>query len=258
MILMKRLLLADNRDELLSTLEVILKHWGYRVLASSRPEYILQSLQASPPELLIVGEDLLQSPLEPLNRALWHLLQDPTNAVILIKGSGPIVARPEGTPYLEVPVDLFMLFEMVQTYLEHHPRRNLRLAVNLPGMVCQGEKSNLAEVISVSKRGLFIKTTFQLGDDDNLRVVLPLLGMKKELDMKGKVIYRMEPSLLNNYRQGVGIEFTDLSGEELQLLEDYLEKQFLEELSESQRGTDLDPRQIRLHSESMVRIVKLA
>jgi Tfp pilus assembly protein PilZ/CheY-like chemotaxis protein len=251
---MKRVLLADNRDELLSTLEVVLKHWGYRVLALSRPADILQYLQTSPPELLIFGEDLLQSSSETLNRALIHLLSDPATATILLKGHGPAALHPAETPCLEVPVDLFVLFEKVQAYLQSHPRRNLRLEVNLPGMVCQGERSNLAEVISVSRQGLFIKTTFQLGTDDNLRIVLPLLGMKKELELQGKVIYRVEPNVLNNYSQGVGIEFTALDAEEQQTLEDYLEKLLLEELTESQRGTDLDRSQLRLHSESMVRI----
>ncbi|HKI50853.1 MAG TPA: PilZ domain-containing protein [Geothermobacteraceae bacterium] len=254
---MKRLLLADNRDELLSTLEVVLKHWGYRVLALSRPVDILQSLEASHPGLLIFGEDLLQSSSEALNRALAHLLHDPASATILLKGHGPDALHPTETPRLDVPVDLFVLFEKVQACIESHPRRNLRLTVSLPGMVCLGERSNLAEVISVSRQGLFIKTTFQLGADDNLRVVLPLFGMKKELELQGKVIYRVEPNVLNNYRQGVGIEFTALAAEEQQILEDYLEKQLLEELTESQRGTDLDPRQLQLHSGSMVRIVKL-
>lgn len=254
---MKRLLVADSRYELLSTLEVILKHWGYRVLALSRPDDILQSLVTSPPDLLIVGADLLQSPSEPLNRALGYLLQDPASATIVLKNQAEMTSPHCGGANLEVPVDLFVLFESVQTYLERHPRRNLRLTVALPGMVCQGERSNLAEVISISRQGVFIKTNFQLGDDETLRVILPLIGMNKELDLESKVIYRMEPSLLNNYRQGVGIEFTDLSPDQSKVLEDYLEKQFLEELSDSQRGPDLDPSQIRLHSQAPVKIIRL-
>lgn len=254
---MKRLLVAETRYELLSTLEVILKHWGYRVLALTRPDDILQSLATYPPDLLIVGADLLQSPSEPLNRALRHLLQDPTSPTLVLKNQADIALRHSGGVNLDVPIDLFVLFESVQTYLEKHPRRNLRMAVALPGMVCQKERSNLAEVISVSKQGLFIKTNFQLGDDETLRVILPLLGMNKELDLRSRVIYRMEPSLLNNYQQGVGIEFTELSENESRDLEDYLEKQFLEELADSQRGPDLDPSQIRLHSAAPVKIVRL-
>jgi Tfp pilus assembly protein PilZ len=254
---MKRLLLADCRDELLTTLEVILKHWGYRVLALSRPTDILQSLQTSPPELLIVGEDLLNSPLDQLNQAFRYLINGQSTPTILLKVDANTAFPQIGVPRLDIPVDLFMLFEMVQSYLEIHPRRNLRLAVNLPGMVCQGDRAKLAEVISVSNQGLFIKTTFQLGSDDNLRIVIPLIGMKKELDLPGKVIYRMEPNLLNNYRQGVGIEFTGLGEVEQALLDEYLEMRFLDELSATQRGQDLDPSQIRRHSDELVRIVQL-
>jgi Tfp pilus assembly protein PilZ len=254
---MKRLLLADCRDELLTTLEVILKHWGYRVLATSRPADILQSLQTSPPELIIVGEDLLDSPSDQLNRAFRHLLQEQKTAIVLLKTAVGTASPPAGIPRLDVPVDLFELFELVQAHLESQPRRNLRLAVKFPGMVCQGERSNLAEVISVSSHGLFIKTTFQLEDDDNLRIIIPLLGMKKELDLPGKVIYRVEPSVQNNYRQGVGIEFTALGEVEQGLLAKYVEMRFLEELSESRRGLDVVPAQIRRQPEDLVRIVKL-
>jgi Tfp pilus assembly protein PilZ/CheY-like chemotaxis protein len=254
---MKRLLLADSRDELLTTLEVILKHWGYRVLATSRPADILQSLETSPPELLILGEDLLNSSSDQLNLAFRNLLQEQSTAIILLKSASEAAPLQTQVPRLDVPVNLFVLFEKVQAYLEDHPRRNLRLDVKIPGMVCQGERSNLAEVISVSNQGLFIKTTFQLGSDDNLRVVIPLIGMQKELDLPGKVIYRMEPSHLNNYRQGVGIEFTGLGEVEQGLLDEYLEKRFLEELSETRRGQDFVPSQIRRQSEDLVRIVRL-
>lgn len=252
---MRRLLLADSREELLATLEVILKHWGYRVLALSRPEDIFQSLEASPPGLLILGESLLNSPHEPLNRALQYLLQSQPESIILLKNGG----EPNATNVtrLVAPVDLFLLFEQVQARLERYPRRNLRLEVNLPGMVCQGEVSNLAEIVSISARGLFIKTTFRLGTEDHLRIVLPLLGMHKELDLEARVLYRMEPNATNNYQQGVGIEFSNLTEEEQGILEDYLEKRFLEEVSESLRGADLDPAQLQLHSEELLRIIKL-
>ncbi len=55
---MKSILVADNRPDLLATLEPILKHWGYRVLSARKAEQITAFLQESSPCLLIIGEAL--------------------------------------------------------------------------------------------------------------------------------------------------------------------------------------------------------
>ncbi len=41
---MKSILVADNRSDLLATLEPILKHWGYRVLSTSKAEQVMTFL----------------------------------------------------------------------------------------------------------------------------------------------------------------------------------------------------------------------
>ena len=53
---MKNILLADNRPELLATLEPILKHWGYRVLSTSKADQVMPFIKESSPSLLIMGE----------------------------------------------------------------------------------------------------------------------------------------------------------------------------------------------------------
>ena len=47
---MKRILIGDSRDELLSTLEVILKNWGYRALATSDADEFLSLLDELTPD----------------------------------------------------------------------------------------------------------------------------------------------------------------------------------------------------------------
>lgn len=252
---MKRLIVGDQREDLLSTLEVILKHWGHRVLASPHPEDIAQALRDTPPDVLILNADWVRNPPGALAEALaaWSALGKPP--VIALCEPDDREVPPSATA-LQIPVDLFKLFQLVQYYLQSHPRRNLRLTVSIPGMVCKDESSHLAEVISVSTRGLFVRTGTRMERGDQFRVVIPLMGMKQELDLEGRVLYRMEPTPENNYRQGVGIEFMSLSGDQEKALEDFLEKRLLDELVESQRGGDLDPRQIRLHSRETVHLVK--
>ncbi len=59
---MKSILVADNRPDLLATLEPILKHWGYRVLSARKVSQVIAFLQESAPCLLIIGEDLFADP----------------------------------------------------------------------------------------------------------------------------------------------------------------------------------------------------
>jgi Tfp pilus assembly protein PilZ len=252
---MKRLLVGDGREDLLSTLEVILKHWGYRVLVSSKPANVAQALREAPPDVLILGDAWLIDPPPELAAALDDSRTSGKPPIIVL-GSLPETARPGIAEALQAPVDLFRLFELVQRLMQNNPRRNLRLTVSIPGMVCRDESSQLAEVISISTRGLFIRTSFRMDRGDRFRVVLPLLGMKRELELEGEVLYRMEPGPSNNYRQGIGIEFVGLSGDQQQALKDFLEKRLLEELVESQRGSDLDTNQIRLHSRGPLSSVK--
>ena len=55
---MKSILIADNRSELLATLEPILKHWGYRVLSTCKADQVMAFLKESNPCLLIISESL--------------------------------------------------------------------------------------------------------------------------------------------------------------------------------------------------------
>lgn len=243
---MKRLLIGDLREELLSTIEVILRHWGYRVLASSRPEQLEALLQETAPDLLILGSGLLRDGESPLARAVHRrVAEGAAPLIVLMEAEGAVPVR---TPHeaLAVPLDLFALFALVQKHLEKHPRRTMRLALQLPGMLCAGENCQLAEVLSLSLHGLFVKTGFRAGRGDGLRVVFPLLGMQKELELEGRILYRVEPSAENNYLQGIGIEFTALSAETRSVLEAFLEQRFLSDLTARPDGEQaLSPKQLK-------------
>lgn len=251
---MKRLLIGEQREDLLATLEIILKHWGYRVLASSKPDEITALLRESQPDFVIVSCDLLMSKEKELLQQLKEQTERNGPPLIALSGDRTCTST---LPHikLDVPVDIFELFEVVQKHLEKHPRRNLRMAVNLPGMVCRNDNSELAEVLSISARGLFIKTSLQVKLEETFHVIFPLMGMNQELELEGRVVYRMEPGPENNYRQGVGIEFASLSDGHKAKLEKFLEQRLLEELSEGQRGIELNTNQLRAHTETVVTLV---
>lgn len=226
---MKRLLVGDTRENLLNTLEIILRHWGYRTLVSSNLQRLTALTKETTPDLLIFGADFLQDPSSPLREAIQRKVAGGTPLLIMTdtpEASDLEVAHET----LPVPVDLFNLFAKVQKHLEPYPRKNIRLAMQLPGMLCLDNNCHLAEVLSLSTRGLFVKTGFRLQRGDSFRIVFPLLGMKKELEVGGRVLYCVQPDADNNFLQGVGVEFTDLCQDASEALQRFLESSLLDEL----------------------------
>lgn len=234
---MKCFLLADNRPELLATLEPILKHWGYRVLAATSCAQTNAFLEQSEPCLLLIGKQILSDP---------GLCVDEKICARLASGGIPLLAleqdetrppkiQPKDT--LTVPIDIFTLFSFIQRFVEKHPRQNLRLRLHIPGMYrTHGTEYTLADVFSLSMRGLFLKASTRLNLGDTLSVVFPLLGHCKELEVKATVLYTVQPDNRNNFMQGFGISFDELSDEEQINLQKFVEERFLKEVSTCQAG----------------------
>lgn len=219
---MKRLLVGDNREKLLATLETILRHWGYRTLVSSNQQRLTSLVKETTPDLLIFSEQILKDASSPIRQVVIEKAAAGTPLLVMTDNLEPSSLEiPHET--LPVPVDIFHLFEKVQKHLEEFPRKNIRLALQLPGMLCLGNSCHLAEVLSLSTRGLFVKTGFRLQKGDNFRIVFPLIGMKKELEVGGRVLYSVRPDPENNFLQGVGVEFTDISQDTLEALQGFLE-----------------------------------
>lgn len=226
---MKCLLLADDRLDLLATLEPILKHWGYRVLTATDVAQTNAFLTSSAPAMLLIGSHLLSQPK----------LQQPESALPVL-----VLKHPDAGPHetkqiqtLSVPVDIFALFALIQSHVEQTPRRNLRLRLHLPGMYrIKGEDYVLAEVLSLSMAGLFFRSPLKLAEGDRIAAVFPLLGHGKELEVDGTVLYAVEPTPQNNYMQGFGLGFSSLAPEQAPLLERYIEESFLSQVSACQPG----------------------
>lgn len=245
---MKRLLVGDSREKLLETIELIVKHWGYRLTASIRPEPLIELLESTPTDLLIFGPSMLLDPDAPLTRLVRKKIVEQRCPVIVIGEVGVTDPLQEPHDYIDAPVDIFDLFALVQKYLEKYPRKNLRLAVRLPGLIRSGSASHLAEVLSLSREGLFIKSGFLLEKGAEVIINLPLLGMKKELELVGTVLYRVHPGPENNYLQGLGVGFEPSRNPDQRALEAFIERRFLGELASRHGGAPpVDPEQIKSH-----------
>lgn len=244
---MKCFLLADNRPELLATLEPILKHWGYRVLAASNCAQVNAFLQQRQPCLIIIGMQILNDPGLRLGKAVADRLAGGEIPLLALEQGA---AKPAMTPtqdILSVPVDIFSLFSFIQRFVEKHPRRNLRLRLRIPGMYrAHGNDYTLADVYSLSMHGLFLKASAKLAIGDTLSVVFPLLGHCKELEVPSTVLYTVQPEPGNNFMQGFGIGFNELNQTDQANLQKFIETRFLKEVSSCQAGVaDFCDRQLK-------------
>lgn len=244
---MKRILIGDSRENLLTTLETLLRFWGYRVLVSSRPAQLTAFLEESPPDLLLLGSEFLANGNSGLRQSVEKRIAD-RNCTFVVLAETQTDLPSDLPPHerLDVPLDVFALFALVQKHLEKFPRKNLRLDIQLPGMLCREDICQLTEVLSLSAQGLFVKTGFRLEKGEQIKVFFPLMGMHKELEIDGQVLYRVHPDPENNYLQGLGIEFLDMGEEDRAALEAFLENRFLGEVSDSPQGAGgVAPDQLR-------------
>lgn len=235
---MKRILIGDPRDGLLTTLETFLRHWGYRVTASSRPDRLVPLLREVEPDLLIIGNDLLADRQSELYRCVAHHVTEGARP-LLILGSATEIASDLPHEQLPTPIDILALFPLVQKHLEKIPRRHLRLSLQLPGLVCRGKNSQLAEVVSLSSQGLFIKTGLRMREGEKLQVVLPLVGMHRELEIASQVLYCIHPGPDNNYLQGFGLGFVEPDPEHLEILQTFIESRLFGEVNDRQPDLEL-------------------
>ena len=234
---MKSILVADNRSDLLATLEPILKHWGYRVLSARKTDQVLAFLQESTPNLLIIGEGLFADPDLALDPKTLQRINSKDLPVITLYQDGAGAAALPPSETLEVPVEIFELFSFIQRHVEKHPRLNLRLRLRLPGMYSiEDNDFILADVLTLSMQGLFFKAAARVKEADRVTVVFPLFGHCKEIEVKATVLYTVQPSLENNFFQGFGVGFDTLSEDFKEHLQKFIREHFLKEVSSSYDG----------------------
>ncbi|MGE4578703.1 MAG: PilZ domain-containing protein [Desulfuromonadales bacterium] len=233
---MKRVIVGDSREKVLSTLEVILKHWGYRVVVSSSPEQIEALLLETSPDLLFMGAHLLQSGPTKLTQTVGDKTLGEKCPLVVLKENGRPFPANFPCESLDVPIGLFELYAMIQKYLEKTPRKNLRLDLKLPGVLYRDGAPHLSEILSLSEQGLFIRSAFRLTQNEPLQVIFPLMGMKKELEIEGRVLYNVLPAPENNYLQGSGVEFQHLTDQDHLCLQRFIERCFLGEMTPSERS----------------------
>lgn len=104
------------------------------------------------------------------------------------------------------------LHDYLRQNLTRYSRENIRLAVDLPAVFSQCDNSRFAQVTSLSRGGVFVKTApSDLEVGESLNMTISLLGHYIEIDVAGHIAYRVTPCKENHYAQGFGICFDQIT-----------------------------------------------
>jgi Tfp pilus assembly protein PilZ len=106
--------------------------------------------------------------------------------------------------------DPFTINALLQRYVPTYSRQHPRLGTRLPGLYSRtiGGNSQICEIMNLSPGGAFIRTAEALPlSGEELQVNIPLMGLRKELELNSCVVSQYLPNEANNYAQGVGVRF---------------------------------------------------
>jgi Tfp pilus assembly protein PilZ len=202
-----------HKEQSLPGIERTLQRCGCRTTVSAG-EPLRRLLEAERPDLLLVHSGIRKG-----ERLLL--------ANLAAQGNCPLL---ELTDHLHLhsdglPTDTLDLLETLQEHLVRYPRRELRIRMSLPVLIEKRgvDGNSIGQILNLSVGGVFLKNgSCQWQIDETVQMTIPLLGMKKELELTGRVLYLVEVTQENGFRQGFGIAFEDCAATSQQLLRDYI------------------------------------
>jgi Tfp pilus assembly protein PilZ/CheY-like chemotaxis protein len=206
-------LIIAHKEQSLPRLERVLQRWGCRTTVASG-ESLRRLLAEDRPDLLLVDSGIRKGERQQL--ATLAAQRD----CPLLEMQGDLQLHGDG-----LPADILLLLERLQEHLLSYPRRELRIRLRLPVLIeKQGHNGNsIGQILNLSVGGIFLKNgSNQAKIDETVLITIPLLGMKKELEISGRVLYLIEATQENGFRQGLGISFEECTATSQQMLRDYI------------------------------------
>jgi hypothetical protein len=192
---------------------------------------LMPSPGTSPPDLVILDRPILPEALPSPGQVLTGSGQLFCPRIVLSEEKELLKTSQGKTEAQNFPFDVAALHGLVSACLVNYPRKHLRMPAHLPCLFYVRGFTYFGEILSLGTGGAFIKTACQqIRTGDLLDVGIPLLGMKKELELRSRVIYLLSPKQENNYLQGVGVGFNSPDQETTCVLEDFLRHSLLDDI----------------------------
>jgi len=171
-----------------------------------------EALQSDPTGLIVFDRNLLGEAFSEIESiCLQWLARGGGIALTGHVGLWPIPAH-----FLSNVVDIserdpFTINALLQRFVPSYSRQHPRLGTRLPGLYTRSTGGcQICEILNLGPGGAFIRMTETLpASGEELCVNVPLIGLRKELEMNSRVVSQILPSEVNNYVQGIGVSFID-------------------------------------------------
>lgn len=173
---------------------------------------LVQSLLNDPTGLIVFDRNLLGeafSVLEPI--CTQWMKRGGGIALTGHSGLWPIPPSFSANVYDISERDPFKINDLLQRFIPTYSRQHPRLGTRLPGLYTRSSGScQICEIMNLSRGGAFIRTAEALpASGEELSLNVPLIGLRKELELASCVVSRILPTESNNYVQGIGVRFKD-------------------------------------------------
>lgn len=201
--------------------ESLLQRMGLSVEAFDKVPALLKSVRRRSPDLIFLDAGLLHGGGECPDVAGFKTQE----SLVVLLGGGEGTVVPFAHVRLAYPLDPHLLHQLLRDRVKNYSRLHVRIETTLPGLFARDQESQFCEITNLSAGGAFIKTCFPLGTGGaDFRLYIPLLGMKRELELVSEVVFQVLPNEANNYQQGAGIRFRQPDEETTRHLEDFLRR----------------------------------
>lgn len=221
---------GSNLARLCPVLELI--SFQVELCTDGNVRQLASSLTQNPPDLVICGRPLraTSAPKSPQHQMPGSSFGCPQ---LVLSEEGELIGRTDDkTAVSTFPVDVIALHERICRCIDHYPRKHLRMPAHLPCFFSVRGFHSFGEILSLGTGGAFIKgLCHHLRAGDLVDVCIPLLGMKREVEIRSRLVYSVFPKSENNYLQGVGVEFVSPDRETYRLLVDFLRLSLQDEIS---------------------------
>lgn len=172
----------------------------------SDPEGLLSRCLNAKPGILFADRKLLSDALAMLSSGVTRWTSQ--GGAVVITGTSAATPFPFPVEELGECRDPLILNDLLLRYFPNYSRRLPRIDTKLPGLLSVGKSSQLCEILSIGPGGAFIKTGTALPETNTtVRIIIALMGMRKEIELEASVVRHVLPNEYNNYQQGFGVCF---------------------------------------------------
>ncbi|HUJ19417.1 MAG TPA: response regulator [Nitrospirota bacterium] len=232
----RSILVVDSSASSIFYVSMLLRELRYAVRSVRTGEDALSAIASSAPAVVITDAVLPTMSGVELLKQIKNNLSLRFIPVIITTADTSTASKEACTKagcaaYFMKPVDPEALYRAIQSATEATPRQKIRINTALKARIGPGEaggKTRIEEVTSLSEGGLYLSTSAPAPVND--LVPLTLLLRNHEIEATGVVLYSSAQAGGLHAVPGMGMKFTKISAEDVNLIRDFIRAEVMRDL----------------------------